>query len=117
MNDRVIEVIKGSAVSARYNWGSIDSIPFDPYNLGYIEVTNFTSFGTIREAVDRAIENNQWVGLLFHRIEDPATDRYSYGTQEFEQLIYYLSFRKNDIRVVTPSEAFRLSGIPLGLRP
>ncbi len=117
VNDRVIDVIKGSAISARYNWGIIDSIPFDPYNLGYIEVTNLTSFGTVREAIDKAIENNQWVGLLFHRIEDPATDRYSYGTQEFEQLIYYLSFRKNDIRVVTPSEAFRLSGIPLGLRP
>jgi peptidoglycan/xylan/chitin deacetylase (PgdA/CDA1 family) len=117
VNDRVIKIIKENALSARYISGSLDSVYFDRYKLGFIEVTNTTDFRTVRNAIDKAIDNNQWVGLLFHRIEDPAIDRYSYGTQQFEQLIYYLSFRRDDIKVVTPSEAFREAGMPIGIRP
>ena len=116
-NDRVLNIIQENALSARHLAGTLDSIFFDRYRLGFIEVTNLTDFRTVRKAIDEAIENNQWVGLLFHRIEDPAVDRYSYGTQQFEQLIYYLSFRRDDIRVVTPSEAFREAGMPIGIRP
>ncbi len=113
VNDRVLKVIKETSISSRHVPETYDKFPFDRYNLGFYEITNETSFQTIRTYIDNAILNNQWIGLLFHRIEDPADDRYSFGTQEFEQLIYYLRYRKNDIRIVTPSEAFELAGIPI----
>jgi peptidoglycan/xylan/chitin deacetylase (PgdA/CDA1 family) len=113
VNDRVLKIIKETSLSARHVPQASDRFPFDRYNLGFFEVTNETSFQDVREYIDNAIQNNLWIGLLFHRIEDPSDDRYSYGTQEFEQLIYYLRYRKNDIRIVTPSEAFNLAGIPI----
>ena|GEM_PF-3317411 len=115
VDDRVLEVLKENTLSIRYLGEEIDPIPFDRFNLGYKEVTNFTDFETIKGWIDEAIENKQWLGLMFHRIEDPADDRYSYGTKEFERLIYYLSFMKDDIKAVTVTEAFKEVGLPIKL--
>lgn len=115
VDNKVLSVIEENSLSARYRPESPDHFPINRHDLGFYEVTNKTDFKTVRNIIDNAIENKSWVGLLFHRIEDPANDRYSYGTQQFEQLIYYLSFRKKDIEVVTPSEVFDILGMPISI--
>jgi len=116
VDNRVLEVLKENSLSIRYLGEKTDPIPFDRFSLGYKEVTNLTDFETIKGWIDEAIENRQWLGLMFHRIEDPADNRYSYGTQEFERLIYYLSFMKDEIKTVTVTEAFTEVGLPIQLK-
>ena len=115
-NERVLKILKENALSIRYLGETVDTVPFDRFNLGYKEVTNDTTFETVKEWIDEAIANKQWLGLMFHRIEDPANDRYSYGTQEFKKIIYYLSVMKRDIKTVTVTEAFKEAGLPIALK-
>jgi len=116
-DDRVLKALRENTLSIRYLGETVDPVLFNRYKIGYKEVTNLTDFETIRGWIDEAIENKQWLGLLFHRIEDPADDRYSYGTQEFEKIIYYLSFMKDYIKTVTVTEAFEEMGLPISIKP
>jgi peptidoglycan/xylan/chitin deacetylase (PgdA/CDA1 family) len=113
VDERVLNIIKDSSLSARYVPESYDQFPISRYSLSFFEVTNETDFDTIKQNISEAINKNQWIGLLFHRIEDPANDRYSYSTHQFEQLIYYLSHIKNDIEIMTPSQVFEFYGLPI----
>jgi peptidoglycan/xylan/chitin deacetylase (PgdA/CDA1 family) len=115
-NEKILDILKENALSVRYLGGTVDSVPFDRFNLGYKEVTNDTTFETVKEWIDEAIKNKKWLGLMFHRIEDPANDRYSYGTQEFKKIVYYLSLMKSDIRTVTVTEAFDEAGMPISIK-
>lgn len=115
VDERVLAVLKENVLSIRYLGETVDPVLFDRHKIGYKEVTNTTDFETVRGWIDEAIEQKQWLGLMFHRIEDPTDDRYVYGTQDFEKIIYYLSFMKEHIKTVTVTEAFQEIGLPIPL--
>jgi peptidoglycan/xylan/chitin deacetylase (PgdA/CDA1 family) len=116
VDNRVLELLKDNTLSIRYLGETTDAIPFDRFSLGYKEVTNDTTFETVKGWIDEAIKNKQWLGLMFHRIEDPSDDRYSYGTQQFKKIIYYLSVMHNDVKTVTVTEAFKEVGLPITIK-
>ncbi len=117
IDERVLNIVKDFSLSARYAPETYDQFPINRYRLSFFEATNETNFESVKQIINEAINKNQWVGLLFHRIEDPSDDRYSYPTHQFEQLIYYLNYIKDDIEVMTPSEAFEFYGLPISLNP
>lgn len=110
INNKVLTAVKENTLSARYYPDKLNQIPFDRYELAFKEVTNLTEFETVKMWIDQAIEDNRWVILLFHRIDDQANNQYAYQTESFAKIIEYLHLRKNDIKTVTVSRAFEEAG-------
>lgn len=116
VDSQVLQILKNNALSARYVAEKINPIPFNRYEIAFMEVTNVTAFSTVKEWIDQTIDQKKWILLMFHRIDDPAEDRYTYSTSNFRRIIEYLDLRKSDIQVVTVSDALRESGYILPTR-
>ncbi|MHA2032267.1 MAG: 6-bladed beta-propeller, partial [Candidatus Kariarchaeaceae archaeon] len=108
-----------TTVEENYNWyGYVgDPVPqpeydvtSDTYRVPSSEVgtgslvNNFTS-AKIR--IDDAINNDQWLVLNFHKIDDNSDDPFSYPLIEFQKIIDYLD--ETNVSVLPISEVIGLS--------
>lgn len=109
-DDRVLRIVQEYTLSARYVPEQLNPIPFDRHGLAFMEVTNQTDFATVKGWIDEAIEKKLWINLMFHRIDDPADNRYTYSTAPFARIIEYLHSRRDQIKTVTYTQALEMAG-------
>ena len=108
----VVDKLRELTVTARYIPGGFNDYRYgiDRHALYFMEVTSRTEFVEVEAWINKAIEEKTWLILLFHRIEDPAEDRYAYSREEYAKLITHLSDNKEKIQTVTVSGALDIIG-------
>lgn len=74
------------------------------YKLKIMEARNTTSVQSIKDRIDSAIDQEQLIILLFHRIVDKNPTKYEYMESDFRQISDYVKSRSSDIDVITFSD-------------
>ena len=84
-----------------------NSFPFDDYGIAVREPSNTTSVETIKNWINQANADKEWLVLLFHGIVESIPGPYQYSKQGFESIVDYVN--SQNIPVVTPSQTLKLS--------
>lgn len=104
-SEELSELIGKYSLTSRPNWLTFNYLPIiDPYQLGFMEVTHETSPDTVKKWIDEAIENDLWLVLMFHSIENPADVSTKYSIEGFKEIVDYLDLKKTQIKCATISE-------------
>ncbi|MCA9356875.1 polysaccharide deacetylase family protein [Candidatus Nomurabacteria bacterium] len=100
-NNTTINKVKkdGLKSGATTNNGSVNPYT-NPYVLNGSTVLKTDSVANVKNRIDAAMENKEWLILSFHRI-DYSGDLYSYTPEDFSAVIDYLKSQK--VPVVTVS--------------
>ncbi len=112
-NEDVSKIISSSSISCRYVPEKINKLPFDRYNIGFKEVTNETDPDTVIKWIEESIQNQYWLVLMFHKIDETADERYTYSTENLKKITDYLSKHQHRIKTVTTTEVFKSLDYPI----
>lgn len=74
--------------------------PADHYRLRIRNVQNTTTTASLQTDIDSAFANKEWLILMFHRIETPATLATQYTPANFGTVIDYLATKGIPVRTV-----------------
>ena len=109
----VLKVMKRTFASGRTIYGASSTgnawsetyPPADPYKLRCWSVINTDTTANIQAAVDRAIANNHWLILCFHKIVAAPSASTEYSTANFQTVVDYL--RTSGAKVKTVGDVLR----------
>lgn len=108
VNDKVNTIIKKYATSSRSIWDGYNYLPItNRYNLSFQEVDSSTTIEEVISWIDTAIDNDLYLILLFHQIDD-KTSKFQYKSENFEAILQYLQSKRDLIDTVPISQVFRL---------
>lgn len=108
-NKEVDNIIAQYAVTSRPNWDAYNYLPIiEPYGLCFKEVTPDFTPEMVFEWIDKAIDNDLWLILLFHSIETPADTSTKYDIEDFKAIVDYLDERQPNINIPTISQVIEL---------
>lgn len=68
-----------------------------PYRLPGYSITNTVPLSTLKAYVDRAVANNEWAILLFHRLTPTAVTDIEYPLADFTALLDYIDSKNVDV--------------------
>lgn len=106
-NDFSMQLVKKYYKTARGVIGDTETLPVaDQYRLRVMYISNFTEPIDVSKRVQDAIENGDWLILVFHGIvESNANDRHAtYLKSDFEQIVD--GIYSKGIQVMTISEVY-----------
>ncbi|MES2437358.1 MAG: polysaccharide deacetylase family protein [Patescibacteria group bacterium] len=104
-NEISIQAVKNSGYSsARSTIDGYATVGTDKYQLPRQSVEVDTSIEQIRQWIDTAIANKQWLILAFHRI-DQSNDQYAVTPANFNLIIDYLA--QKNARVITVDQGIK----------
>lgn len=106
-NAKVLAAIAQYYDYHRAAWGGANSWPYNKYEILAQEVTNTTTPAQVKQWIDSAVANKQWLVLLFHDIVTGTAGQYQYNINQFTQIVD--TIKASQIRVVTMSEALNIS--------
>ncbi len=78
------------------------------YNIISASIRNDTTVDQLKQAVDYAMNNNGWLVLTYHQIEDADNSTYGLDVESLDIQLRYLS--NSPIRIVTMQQALQSSG-------
>ena len=108
-DNRVLSQIAKYYESHGSAWPFIGNVfPYNDYDVAVREPSNTTSVATIKNWIDQANANKEWLVLLFHGIVESGPKLYEYSKQDFESIVDYVN--NQNIPVVIPSQALKLPG-------
>ena len=101
-NDAALQMVKSAGfTSAAATIGGLIGPTDDPYQLRRFSVEVNVPISQIKQQIDQALANQQWLVLTFHRVDDSG-EQYSVTPATFNQIVDYL-VQKN-VSVVTVSQ-------------
>jgi len=106
-NDHAMELVKKYYKSARGVRPDIETLPpADDYRLRVMYVFNYTNPDSVLNRVDKAIENADWLILVFHGIVDSNANQIhaKYLKSNFEKIVEGINNR--GVKVMTVSEVY-----------
>ncbi len=112
VNDQVEDQIRKYSILSRHIPEQFNKIPADRYDVAYKEVRNSTRPETVFAWIDEAIREDYWLVLMFHKISDSQSERYTYPVSSFRKIIDYLDEKSAEIEVLTSAEALHRMGYP-----
>lgn len=74
--------------------------PTDRLRLRAYNIVDTTPVATITDLIDDAVANDEWLILIFHRIEDTASSTISYDTADFESVLSHLDSNSVEVAPV-----------------
>lgn len=105
-NDSVVKEVEDAGfISARTTKPEFNDQSSDKFLLKRQRVEQTTTFGEIKKAIDDSYDQNKWLILVFHRIDD-GNNPVSVSSGLVRQIADYLV--KKGIRVVTNEEALAI---------
>ncbi len=108
-DNRVLSYIAKYYESHGSAWPFVGNVfPYNDYDIAVREPSNTTSVETIKNWIDQANTNKEWLVLLFHNIVESNPVPYEYSKQDFESVVDYVN--SQNIPVVIPTEALVLPG-------
>jgi peptidoglycan/xylan/chitin deacetylase (PgdA/CDA1 family) len=100
-----LNIISGRTIEDGYN----SKIPSDLYNIKVKNVTSGLKVEQIYSCIDKAIQDNLTLILLFHKLENVTDDtKMQYPVNDFYQIIDYMNKKKNKINIITYSDWIRV---------
>lgn len=97
-----IQITKDAGfVGARSMWRDLNTPSANRYALKSESVENTTSLAQVKKWIDQAIQDNTWLILTFHRIDDSGT-QYAIPVEEFRSIIDYMT--TTGVRTLTVKE-------------
>ncbi len=82
--------------------------PADPYLLRALNVTNETKPEEVAAAAKRALENNEWLILMFHYLVDKPVQPLEYSIKDFEKAIAGIA--RTGIKVIPVARVWEACG-------
>jgi len=93
-----MEIISGRGVEEGFNPKKPDNL----FDIKIKNVLNHTTPNEIKSWIDYSIENNLTLILLFHRLEEDATDSFmKYEKKNFYKIIDYIDYKKDNLNIIT----------------
>jgi len=106
-NAKVLSAIAKYYDYHRAAWGGSNSWPYNKYEILAQEVSNTTTPAQVKQWIDSAVVNKQWLVLLFHEIVAGTAGGYQYNINQFAQIID--TIKVSPIRVVTFADVLGFS--------
>ena len=104
-NDRVLKAVREYYDNSRGGYPGTNISGDDSYLLKSYEVSSRDSVSSVIAKIDRAIENDEWLILFWHRFTDKPTG-WTYLTDDFIEILEHLEDR--GVRVVTTKKGVEL---------
>ena len=82
--------------------------PADPYLLRAMNVTNDTKPDEVAAAARRALENHEWLILMFHYLVEKPSEPLEYGIKDFEKVIAGIA--KTGVKVIPVARVWEACG-------
>ncbi len=119
VNTTVYNVVKGLTNTARTvlqpasGQAFIESFQDLPWYIKAFPVVNTTTVAALQTMIDYAIEECAFLVLLFHRIETPTSETYSWLSADFSTLSDYLKTKSDagSLSVMTMNEYWATFGV------
>jgi len=98
-NNNIVTLIRRPYLSHRTAWPDAANNwdDLNPYELKCVMILGDTPVKEIEHWIDNAIENKQWLILLFHKLTQnrlTPKNEYSYFSRDFEHILMYISEQK-----------------------
>jgi peptidoglycan/xylan/chitin deacetylase (PgdA/CDA1 family) len=105
-NALVVSTVKKYFKTARLAGGGIETLPpADLYRLRTYNVLNSTSPSEIQTAINKAIENQQWLILMFHYLKSSPETELEYKPDDFEKVCEIIKSSK--IKAMTIDKVYQ----------
>lgn len=90
-NEQVREIVrKYFPVARTINWSNQPLGYINPLRINAFSPINTTTVSVIKDRIDDAVNNGNWLILIFHRIVTSPSIGTEYSTANFEEIIDYL---------------------------
>jgi peptidoglycan/xylan/chitin deacetylase (PgdA/CDA1 family) len=106
-SDAIANLVKEAGyTSARITNPGLNDKTTDPYTLLYLGMNAETSFDTVKQKIDEAIEKKKWLIMVFHKVDESG---YENVTSDFlQKTVDYI--KENQVPVVTTTQGLYVLG-------